>query len=144
MGTPGKLIELHLQAKTEQLQLMRSEVRKLMETQHYFPSQTVDRIVLALDEACSNIIRHAYGMECEKGIILEISKDREKLIFRLTDFAAPVDRHCLQPPARRDTRPGGLGIHIINEVMDSVAFVDHPQDTGNILEMHKRIDHSQA
>jgi anti-sigma regulatory factor (Ser/Thr protein kinase) len=49
-------------------------------------------VVLAVDEACQNIIRHAYGGDPTREIILEVSRDGDRIVFDLLDFAEPVNR----------------------------------------------------
>ncbi|MEW5726901.1 MAG: ATP-binding protein [Pseudomonadota bacterium] len=99
---------------------------------------TVHDVVLAVDEACQNIIRHAYKggdgdirvqMECRPGT----------LVVRLIDFAPPVDVAAIRPRPLDDLRPGGLGTHFIRTVMDEVAFLPPPEGAGNLLQMTKRI-----
>ncbi len=138
MDQAQKLAEIHFHAKSDQLQHVRNEVRDAVSERHFFPSNIVECIVLAVDEACTNIIRHAYGRECDIEIVLEIVADGEELVFRLTDFADPVDDQAVRPRAINHMQPGGLGMHIIHQVMDNVAFVQCPNGTGNVLEMRKK------
>jgi len=120
---------------------MRDQVRAVLGKQGCDP-ETVDSMVLAINEACMNIIQHAYGPGATGNIVLEILKNKDHLIFRLIDFAKPVDERTIKSRPLDDIRPGGLGVHLINEVMDEVTFIDNPQTAGNILEMKKRINQS--
>ncbi len=138
MDQAQKLAEIHFHAKSDQLQRVRNTVRAVVGEQHCFPSTIVDCVVLAVDEACTNIIRHAYGRECEIEIVLEILTEGQELVFRLTDFAAPVDDQAVKPRAVDHMNPGGLGMHIIHQVMDKVAFVECTKGAGNVLEMRKK------
>jgi sigma-B regulation protein RsbU (phosphoserine phosphatase) len=139
MDHPQKLAEIHFHAKSDQLRRVRCEVRYVVGRRRCLSANIVDSVVLAVDEACTNIIRHAYGRECDTEIILEILQEGEELIFRLTDFADPVDDRAVTPRAIDHMNPGGLGMHIINQVMDKVAFVECPKGAGNVLEMRKKI-----
>jgi sigma-B regulation protein RsbU (phosphoserine phosphatase) len=96
--------------------------------------------VLAVDEACQNVIRHAYGKEREGEIVLRIEQRGDELILSLIDFAPPIDPAKVQPRDLDDVRPGGLGTHLIREVMDSAEFVEPPAGCGNLLRMVKRIE----
>lgn len=96
-------------------------------------------IVLALDEACQNVIRYAYGPEREGDISLTIEREGEELVFVLTDWAPRIDPSKVRPRDLDDVRPGGLGTFLIREMMDGVEFVDPPSDCGNVLRMVKRI-----
>ena len=102
-------------------------------------SETSHDIVIAIDEACQNIIRHAYGGDPEGAIILEIHHCGDEMVIMLRDFAEPIDVSKVKPRALDDVRPGGLGTHFIREVMDEVDFLPPPADGGNILKMVKRL-----
>jgi anti-sigma regulatory factor (Ser/Thr protein kinase) len=100
----------------------------------------VDRLILAVNEAAMNIIQHAYNYDSKGKIRLEIMRKENELIFRLTDFACPIDRSCVKSRDLKDIRPGGLGVHFINEIMDEVRFQDDCKQAGNILLMRKSLD----
>lgn len=95
-------------------------------------------IVLAVDEACQNVIRHAYGGG-EGEMIVQLRGDHDHVDVRVIDFAPTIDPACVCPRDLDDIRPGGLGTHFIREVMDDVEFLAPPPGTGNLLRMAKRI-----
>ena len=128
---------MRFEARADNLQRARDVVRAAASRKGY-SSETVDCVVLAVDEACSNIIRHGYGESRTGDIILEVLYIHDELIFRLTDFADPVDKAKLRSRDLDDVRPGGLGIHLIRKVMDSFEYLDAPQGVGNILELRKK------
>lgn len=100
--------------------------------------ESIHDVVLAVDEACQNIIRHAYkGRDGDIRMVIE--SDGTAVEIRLIDFAPPVDPAEVCPRALDDVRPGGLGTHFIRSVMDDVAFVPPPPGAGNMLRMTKRI-----
>ena len=102
-----------------------------------FSEQDINAIVLAIDEACTNIIRYAYG-DCRDGKIqIAVSTDPSQVIFRLHDFAKHVSRDCLKMKPTPSLVPGGLGVQLMQEIMDSVEFVHTSACKGNILEMKK-------
>jgi len=96
-------------------------------------------IVMAVDEACQNIIRHAYGRNRSGDIVLRVEREGEHLVFSLFDFAPRIDPSRVKPRDLDDVRPGGLGTFLIQEVMDSAEFLDPPRGCGNLLRMVKRI-----
>jgi sigma-B regulation protein RsbU (phosphoserine phosphatase) len=96
--------------------------------------------VLATDEACQNIIRHAYGGESDDVIEFEIEHQGDALVFSLVDHAPAIDPSQVQPRDLDDIRPGGLGTHFIRRVMDEVEFLNPPSGRGNLLRMVRRID----
>ena len=96
-------------------------------------------VVLAIDEACQNVIRHAYGGATDGKIVLEICRDGDALVVYLRDFADVVDPGAVGPRDLADVRPGGLGTHFMRTVMDEVTFLPPPADGGNLLRMVKRM-----
>jgi sigma-B regulation protein RsbU (phosphoserine phosphatase) len=95
-------------------------------------------LVLAVDEACANVIRHAYGGACDARITLRLSQHENELHFELRDFAPCVDPAKVQPRDLDDTRPGGLGINFIDTLMDSWSL-QPLEGGGNLLSMRKRL-----
>ena len=98
------------------------------------------KLVLVIDEAVSNVMRHAYQGEKDREIRLRISQEDERLIFQLRDYADPVDVSCIRPRDLSECRPGGLGINFIDEVMDSWEFRCPSEGAGNVLMMTKTIE----
>lgn len=129
---------LRFPARSYQLREIRCIVEKAM--QHLGCEEVeADAIVLAINEACMNIIQHGYGVDTSGEIILEIFEDTQDILFRITDFAETVDDTKIKPRSLDEVRPGGLGVHIIQEVMDKVEFIKPKSGQGNILELRKRI-----
>jgi serine/threonine-protein kinase RsbW len=110
----------------------------------------VFHIELACDEACTNIIEHAYGGE-DKGDIL-ISWQLKDSAFTVTfhDNGSSFDPGTVPQPALPPTPPdpesspdienvkvGGLGIHFMRQLMDDVRF-DFDEKEGNTLVLVKK------
>lgn len=132
------LFELHLPAKPERLSLMRALVQRAVESAGCGPDLS-QKLVLAINEACMNVIQHAYQGKAG-GYVLKAWKDGSQLFFRLTDQAAPVDLDNIKSRNLDDLRPGGLGVHFIREIMDDCQMGHLPAGTGNYLEMMKIIE----
>src|SRR5689334_13922147 len=90
-------------------------------------------VVLAVDEALTNIIRHAYQGKAGEPIEisfrrLQVPQDgarRTALEIVLQDRGIRVDGSKLCGRDLEDVRPGGLGLHFIKECMDAVEFRRH-------------------
>lgn len=135
----SKLIsKIRFPARPYQLKQVRFIVHNAMRNSNLPPTE-VDRAVLAVNEACMNIIQHGYKQDDTGEIILEIFKRPDEIVFRLTDFAPPVDKCKIKGREWEDVRPGGLGVHFICETMDDIKYLHHPDGTGNILEMTKKL-----
>ncbi|MEE9276328.1 MAG: ATP-binding protein [bacterium] len=96
------------------------------------------RVVLAVDEACSNIIRHSYEGATDRPIICEGRLEDECIEIVLRDYGKKVDPAEICPRDLSDVRPGGLGVHLIREVMDTVEFEDCGEE-GTRLHLRKRL-----
>jgi sigma-B regulation protein RsbU (phosphoserine phosphatase) len=133
------LLELRLPARARELKRIRDAVRKTVK-EAGCGKQCAGDIVMAVDEACQNIIRHAYGVDRSGEILLEVERQGEDLVFSLVDFAPRIDPARVKPRDLDDVRPGGLGTHLIRKVMDSADFIEPPPGCGNLLRMVKRIE----
>lgn len=105
-------------------------------------------IELACDEACTNIIEHAYGQE-NRGlieVIWQVNADNFTIIF--IDQGQPFDPDQVPVPLSTqelqnldgldDLKVGGLGLHFMKKLMDEVIFAFDEQK-GNQLIMIKKI-----
>ena len=138
-GGDGTVLDFRIRARSDQLGRMRTAVRECVEGCGCSETPTAD-IVLAIDEACQNIIRHAYKGDPSGLIELEICREGGNLIFSLLDFAPEIDLSKVKPRDLDDIRPGGLGTHFIQKVMDRADFLPRPGGAGNLLRMVKRIE----
>lgn len=89
-------------------------------------------LVLAIDEACANVIRHAYAGTPDGRLALSIWLEGATIVFHLQDWAAPVDCSKIKPRDLSETRPGGLGVNLIDQVMDEWGFAAEPRGCGNL------------
>lgn len=101
------------------------------------------QVVLAVDEACTNIIRHSYEGATDKPILCEGRLEGNSIVFVLRDYGKKVDLAKIRARDLSDVRPGGLGVHFIREVMDSVEFEDCGEE-GTCLFLRKEISNSGA
>ncbi len=139
MNTAATLLaELRFPARAEHLQELRTAVRTAA-LQCGCAQPLAEQLTLAVNEAAMNIIQHAYREAPTGEIILEIHNNGPELVFRLLDFATPVDRNALQSRDLDEIRPGGLGLHLIRTVMDKVEYLPPPPGVGNLLQLCKRI-----
>jgi len=135
----GALLLRHrFPARASELRSVREAVRREALGQGCAPECAAD-IVIAVDEACQNIIRHAYAGRSDGEIVLEIECAGEALVVSLRDFAPPIDPSRVRPRDLDDVRPGGLGTHLIRQVMDGADFAPAPPGGGNLFRMTKRI-----
>jgi anti-sigma regulatory factor (Ser/Thr protein kinase) len=101
-----------------------------------FRKKDIRKIVLAIDEACSNIIKHAYEGDHSKTISVIVSIEAAKLVIELKDTGKKPDVSKIAPRDLADIRPGGLGTHFMAEVFDSVVY-DTGRGSGTVLILEK-------
>jgi len=99
-------------------------------------------VQLAVDEACSNIIEHAYGGEGMGKIKCSCEVDNKTLTIVLQDFGQPFEPEKV-PKLEKDVpleqiKPRGAGIYLMKNMMDEVTF-EFSEETGNKLTLVKKI-----
>jgi len=132
--------ELRLHAQPEQLPAVRAWVREAAKRTGC-GEELAENLVLAVNEACMNVIQHGYGYGFGEGkeMLLRARREQGTLVFELLDEAPPVRPEEIQPRPLDEIRPGGLGVHFMRSIMDEVTFVEPPAGYGNLLRMVKRL-----
>jgi anti-sigma regulatory factor (Ser/Thr protein kinase) len=136
------LLELRFPAQASRMTMVRDVVRSAARHCGFDEPATRD-IVLAVGEACQNVILHAYEGRGDGPILLDILESPDRMILRVTDFGPAVATATLRPRDLRELRPGGLGTYFIQNVMDTADFSRSPTGVGNVLQMSKRKDPSK-
>jgi anti-sigma regulatory factor (Ser/Thr protein kinase) len=106
----------------------------------------VCRCQLAVDEACTNIIEHAYGGEGRGSIDIACEPGQGELTITIEDHGRPFDPASVSAPELNssldDLQVGGLGLYFIRRVMDAVEF--SYENGGNKLVLVKRRESAPA
>lgn len=131
-------LELRFPARPDELRGMRDALRERLRAWRLDEACASD-VVMAVDEACQNVIRHAYCGEQDGMIELEVRCTGDELQIAVRDFAPPVDPSRIRPRPLDELRPGGLGTHLIHSAMDHTEFGKPPSGAGNLLRMVKRL-----
>ncbi|HEX2865810.1 MAG TPA: ATP-binding protein [Ignavibacteriales bacterium] len=127
MKTANQIFEKELVVKstTDNLALIR-DFTKSAARKCGFTEETVDKIALAVDEACTNVIKHAYKYSPEGDIIVNISVNHNKMAVSITDHGTNFDPALVPEPDvkkyYRQHKIGGLGIYLMRKLMDEVNF----------------------
>ena len=109
-----------------------------------FPKDRVDEVVIAVDEACTNAIRHAYGGPCERTYQLSMRSSNGWIEIELRDNGRPAPPTKVQltkdttPADIESITPGGLGMRLIYGVFDEVQFTPGKTRGNCILMKLKR------
>jgi len=102
-----------------------------------FSKKEARNIVLAVDEACSNIIKYAYAGDTTKTISITVTNETDQISVRLVDLGRKVDAAKIAPRDLDAVRPGGLGTHFMGAVFDAIVY-DTDQDQGTVLTLVRK------
>ena len=128
-----------IQSQSANLKKIREFTRNFLSTDTLtLPLEEREELVLAIDEACQNVVRHAYKDKTGDLAIKLSFKDNE-FIVTLEDDGTPVIPEKIKPRNLDDVKPGGLGTFFINQIMDSVSFQLSSPHWTNCLIMKKQI-----
>ena len=132
----GRVVRLTIPAKAEYISLSRLALAGLSRVRA-FPEETLADLKLALTEACSNSVRHAYdGGEGHVDICFELRDDR--LIVEVADDGTGFEPGDLNGnSAGEELSEGGLGIAIIRSIADEVEIGGGPGGRGSRLRFVK-------
>lgn len=112
-----------------------------------FDDKGAGKIALAVDEALANIINHGYHRQPDRPIWIklwaEAAPGKPGVCIVIEDEAPHIDPAAICGRDLEDVRPGGLGVHIIKEVMD-VADYSKRDPVGMRLAMVKHLNDSEA
>jgi len=130
---------LRIEAKLKNLSQARRFVQERAEALGADRDVIAD-VILASDEAVTNVIVHGY--QDRPGMIeIELGRNGDDIVVFIRDQSAPFDPTGMPPPdvtQPLEERPlGGMGIHLIRQLMDEVTHNIRPQG-GNELVMTKR------
>jgi len=110
-----------------------------------FDDRSAGQIALAVDEALTNVIRHGY-QRCEDGRIWlkiwpmtsEGSGQPAGIRIVIEDECPQVEPGQIRSRDLEDVRPGGLGVHLISELMDTASY-EQRETTGMRLTMTRAL-----
>jgi len=97
--------------------------------------QAAADFALAISEACTNIVHHAYFDRPGSRLILTAERNGETIIMRMRDFGDKFDpAHVPPPKLEGEPTVGGYGVYLMHQVMDDVQYItDHAIGTELIL-----------
>ena len=122
---PQPTLALEVPSQTTYLAMIR-ELTRHMAALAGFDEAVAGRLALAVDEAATNTIEHAYGGAPDRLVQLRFDDGADELRVEIIDTGATVDPRKV-PSVDLDRyvkqrRTGGLGVHLMEKIMDSVTF----------------------
>ncbi len=103
------------------------------------PPRETNLIALAVDEAFTNILRHAYDEKTDCPIEFRAGHKDGVLSIEFQDFGEKCDPSKIKSRDLDDIRPGGLGVHIIKSVFEKVEYDTSPEK-GTVLKLYKNLN----
>jgi serine/threonine-protein kinase RsbW len=141
MAAIAKKFTLEVPSSTENLVLIRDFVTRIAQQAH-LDEQEISNLELAVDEACANVIEHAYGQDTRQEVIIQAICDEEAVRISVIDTGKGFDPTGVTPASIdslvTERRSGGLGIRLIKALMDEVSYQIQPGQK-NELHMIKRL-----
>ena len=127
---------LDFDSDLNQLASVRSFVRNFCENipDFLFGDDRKDQIVLAVNEATTNIIKHAYKVRSEEKIQITAGVSADQVVIRLYDWGTSFDPESIQPPKLDGSQEGGFGVYIISQSVDEVHY-SRDTDGRNCIEL---------
>lgn len=127
MNTSNNILkeQLSIKSRTENL----SEVREFTErfARHVgFSDDIINKIILAVDEACTNIIKHAYKNSPDGDILISFTFEKNKLSISILDNGNHFEPYKIPEPDIKEfykqKKSGGLGMYLMKKLMDEVIY----------------------
>jgi serine/threonine-protein kinase RsbW len=136
---------LQLPSNTDFLDLIRDFISKLSGYAG-FDEENVYKISLAVDEACTNVIRHAYDQGDAQIIDIEAKISNGQFTVIVSDTGKGFNPDEVGEPNLQDFilrhKVGGFGLYLIKTLMDKVDFSIEP-GVRNAVQMRKFLEHDK-
>ena len=117
--------EIVVKSTTDNLAMIRDFIKNTT-SELGVPDEIIGKIILAVDEACTNIIKHAYKNSPDGQIFISTLFADSKFSITITDEGQHFDPGKIPVPDLNEyykqKRVGGLGMFLIKKLMDEVNY----------------------
>lgn len=141
-----KTRKLTVKSKTENLSIIRDFI-KTTTAEAGVASDVVENIILAVDEACTNIIKHAYKSFPDGELIIKTKSTLSRFVVSITDYGQSFEPDTIPEPDLqkyyRQKRVGGLGMYLMKTLMDDVKYVSFPGKYNEVM-LSKNIEAAKS
>lgn len=139
--------ELVVPGNPHSLALIRAFVREIAENAGFDDNET-SQIEVAVDEACSNVVEHAYAeFEQKPDLVVHVFLQADSFVVQILDEGTSFDIESYEAPTFpahwEEGHVRGIGVYLMHEYMDTVDFGKSP-DKRNQLRMVKKRHSSDA
>jgi len=133
-------------SQTKNLVLIREFVKDFL-TSKNISIDDLEKIILAIDEACTNKIKHAYKFDETKDIIIKLKLTDDEFIAEISDFGLPFNPEEIKIPDLKENyinkKSGGYGIFLMRQLMDEVKY-EFNKDGENKIILKKNLNIKNA
>ena len=127
--------KLTIESRTEQLIAVREFVSAAARD-FGFRDEEISKIALAVDEACTNIIKHGYRFDSSKNLTITIKPGNGAFEVLITDTGTRFNPDELQTPDMKEYlaqyKKGGLGVYLMKTLMDKVEYHIRPGEMNEV------------
>ena len=131
-----KTHRLTVKSRTENLSQIRDFVNNAA-LEAGVDNAVTENIILAVDEACTNIIKHAYKQFPDGDIIIKIKSTANTFVVSIIDYGDTFEPDKIPEPDLqkyyRQKRVGGLGIYLMRTLMDDVKYLSVQGKRNEVL-----------
>jgi serine/threonine-protein kinase RsbW len=128
--------EIIVKSSTDNLSKIRSFTRKHAAGSG-FDEDTISKIILAVDEACTNIVKHAYHYFPQGEITINIKSYKSKFKITITDSGSKFNPSEIEEPNLKEyhkqKKVGGLGMFLMKKLMDEVNYHTLAKDRNQVV-----------
>lgn len=136
----NKEYSILVSASTEQIADVRNFVGKHA-NQAGFSPEDVDDIRLAVDEAYTNVIKHAYNFDPSKLVNIKVQFNGQEFLITIADEGRSFNPDSYTEPNIKERimlrKRGGVGVYLIHKLMDRVEY--RKQGIQNEIVMSKKL-----
>jgi serine/threonine-protein kinase RsbW len=128
--------KLTIKSKTSYLTKVRSFISD--EAKDFgFSEEDANKIALAVDEACTNIIKHAYNYAADNPIHLMLKTGNNTFEIVIEDRGTPFDPDVVRVPDMqehiRKYKRSGFGMYLMKSLMDKVEYKIQPGIRNRVI-----------
>ncbi|RME42211.1 MAG: ATP-binding protein [Caldilineae bacterium] len=137
---PRRVVELKIPSELGYEKIAREAVATVARRMGFSPERIED-IKLAIAEACTNAISYGSRPGAATKILVVLTEDGEKLDILIKDPGHGEEPPTEVPPpdidkmVKGEARAGGMGLYIIQELMDKAEFLKSTPEEGNLFHM---------
>jgi serine/threonine-protein kinase RsbW len=138
-GAESRVVRLTIPAKPEYITLCRLALTGLARVRPFSDEQLAD-LKLALTEATSNSVRHAYPGDEDGHVQVSYELRRDRIVIEVVDDGEGFDPEVETSTAVSDLSEGGLGIAIIRAIGDEFSLESRAGARGSRLRFAKVLE----